>query len=110
MHVQRISLEHFRNHSTTTIDLGAGVNVLLGNNGQGKTNILEALSFIGLTKSFFGAADRVVPPKLGRAPAEALAKAGADVVFELLPGHDHDVWTDSYSDPMFYERLLSKRR
>jgi len=60
MHVQRISLEHFRNHSTTTIDLGAGVNVLLGNNGQGKTNILEALSFIGLTKSFFGAADRVV--------------------------------------------------
>jgi hypothetical protein len=57
-----------------------------------------------------GAADRVVPPKLGRAPAEALAKAGADVVFELLPGHDHDVWTDSYSDPMFYERLLSKRR
>lgn len=60
MHVQRISLEHFRNHSTTTIDLGAGVNVLLGNNGQGKTNILEALSFVGLTKSFFGAADRVV--------------------------------------------------
>jgi DNA replication and repair protein RecF len=60
MHVQRISLEHFRNHRTTTIDLGAGVNVLLGNNGQGKTNILEALSFIGLTKSFFGATDRVV--------------------------------------------------
>jgi DNA replication and repair protein RecF len=36
------------------------VNVLLGNNGQGKTNILEALSFIGLTKSFFGASDRTV--------------------------------------------------
>lgn len=60
MVVQSISLDHFRNHRTTVIDLGAGVNVLLGNNGQGKTNILEALSFIGLTKSFFGASDRTV--------------------------------------------------
>ena len=70
MHVQRISLEHFRNHSTTTIDLGAGVNVLLGNNGQGKTNILEALSFIGLGSSDSGRfardADEILAEGFGR--------------------------------------------
>jgi len=60
MVVRSLSLEHFRNHRTTAVHFGAGVNVLLGNNGQGKTNILEALSFIGLTKSFFGAPERTV--------------------------------------------------
>jgi formylglycine-generating enzyme required for sulfatase activity/predicted esterase len=61
-------------------------------------------------KAIHGADDHVVPPKMGKAPADALAKAGAEVSFELLKGHDHDVWTDTYSDPAFYDWLLSKRR
>jgi DNA replication and repair protein RecF len=36
---------------------GSGFNVLLGNNGQGKTNILEAISYLSLTKSFYAAND-----------------------------------------------------
>jgi DNA replication and repair protein RecF len=36
------------------------VNILHGKNGHGKTNVLEGLSYISLTKSFFGAADRTV--------------------------------------------------
>jgi len=36
------------------------MNILVGGNGQGKTNILEAISYVGLTKSFFSAADATV--------------------------------------------------
>jgi len=42
------------------LDFADGVNIVVGNNGQGKTNILEALSFLSLTKSFLGANDTLV--------------------------------------------------
>jgi DNA replication and repair protein RecF len=60
MIVQSLHLRRFRNHRETSLDLGTQVNALVGNNGQGKTNVLEALSYLSLTKSFFGATDRTV--------------------------------------------------
>ena len=60
MIVQRLLLQRFRNHANTEVALGSQVNGLVGNNGQGKTNILEALSYLSLTKSFFGTTDRTV--------------------------------------------------
>ena len=46
----------------------------------------------------------------GQRAAEALKKAGADVRFSVLAGHDHDVWTDTYSDPKFYDWFLQYQR
>ena len=43
MHIIRAKLNHFRNYGSCEFEPCAGVNVLLGNNGQGKTNLLEAL-------------------------------------------------------------------
>lgn len=61
MIVTQIQLRHFRNHTASELEFGEGVNALLGDNGQGKTNILEAISYLGLTKSFYAATDtRVV--------------------------------------------------
>ncbi len=60
MDVVRIHLKNFRNHENTTIDFGEGINALLGNNGQGKTNVLEAVSYLSLTKSFYAANDATV--------------------------------------------------
>ena len=61
MIVTRIQLRNFRNHAASELEFGEGVNALLGDNGQGKTNILEAISYLGLTKSFYAASDaRVV--------------------------------------------------
>lgn len=51
-------LRHFRNHTASHFDFGCGANVLLGRNGQGKTNVLEAISFLCLTKSFYAGADQ----------------------------------------------------
>ena len=48
MHVARLILRDFRNYERAEVALGAGLNVVVGANGAGKTNMLEALYF-GLT-------------------------------------------------------------
>ncbi len=60
MHVARIHVRGFRNHSDTALEFGDGTNIILGDNGQGKTNILEAISYLCLTKSFYASGDAVV--------------------------------------------------
>lgn len=57
MNVQSLSVRNFRNHKQSQLDFGYGINALLGMNGQGKTNILEAISYLSLTKSFYAAGD-----------------------------------------------------
>jgi len=44
MTLDRISLARFRNHAATELDGTARFNLLVGDNGAGKTNVLEALS------------------------------------------------------------------
>jgi DNA replication and repair protein RecF len=44
MALDRITLTHFRNHDATRLDETAHLNLLIGENGAGKTNVLEALS------------------------------------------------------------------
>lgn len=57
MRVQEVRISNFRNHAATELEFGEGINALLGNNGQGKTNVLEALSYLSLTKSFYAVND-----------------------------------------------------
>jgi DNA replication and repair protein RecF len=58
--LQRLVFETFRNHQQTAIDCSLGVNLFLGDNGAGKTNILEGISYCCLSKSFFAANDTIV--------------------------------------------------
>ncbi|MXP42542.1 DNA replication/repair protein RecF [Altererythrobacter soli] len=44
MTLDRITLGHFRNHTASRLDGAAQINLLVGENGAGKTNVLEALS------------------------------------------------------------------
>ena len=60
MVLQTLRLQDFRNHPDTSCEFSPGINVLLGDNGQGKTNLLEAISYLCLTRSFYEAADSVV--------------------------------------------------
>jgi len=43
MNIEKVELANFRNHKDTVIALSQGVNVLVGKNAQGKTNLLEAV-------------------------------------------------------------------
>ncbi len=57
-----------------------------------------------------GVDDPVVPLSVGRKPADALKQAGGNIRFSVLSNHDHDVWTDTYLDPQFYDWLIQHRR
>ena len=46
MGLDRITFAHFRNHQATRLDGTAQFNLLVGENGAGKTNVLEAISLL----------------------------------------------------------------
>ncbi|GAB4297159.1 MAG: DNA replication/repair protein RecF [Desulfuromonadia bacterium] len=52
MHLERISVHSFRNLASQTIEFDNRLNLFCGENGQGKTNILEAIYILGNLKSF----------------------------------------------------------
>ena len=62
----RLELIDFRNYRRAEFDLTAGVTAVLGRNGQGKTNLAEALAYLATLTSFRGA------------PPDALIRLGAD--------------------------------
>ena len=53
-----LSLLHFRNHREARLDLGPQVNCLVGPNGVGKTNLLDAVHYLSLCKSYFDPSDQ----------------------------------------------------
>lgn len=58
MRLLSLTLEHFRSYPSLSIDLrGANRHLFLGRNGSGKTNLLEAIGFLSLTKSLRGRED-----------------------------------------------------
>ncbi len=57
MQLRSLRLKQFRNHPDSHFEFGDGTNVLVGGNGQGKTNVIEAISYLCLTKSFFAGSD-----------------------------------------------------
>jgi len=52
MRLDRLQLRNFRNYGELQIDFEPGVNLIVGDNAQGKTNLLEAIEFAGCGKSF----------------------------------------------------------
>ncbi len=51
MQVRHLTLSNFRNYATADIALQPGVNVLVGPNGQGKTNLVEAIQYVSTLRS-----------------------------------------------------------
>ena len=57
MFVKNLKIINFKNHSEKSFDFSADINCFVGNNGAGKTNILDALHYISMGKSFLGISD-----------------------------------------------------
>jgi DNA replication and repair protein RecF len=52
MVLDSLHLQNFKNYSDCTINFNPGLNFIYGDNGNGKTNLLEAVSFLCYTRSF----------------------------------------------------------
>ena len=52
MKILNLTLKNFRNYDKLDISFNNKLNIIIGNNAQGKTNILEAIYFLSITKSF----------------------------------------------------------
>ena len=51
MYVKKVRLTNFRNYKTAEVELSPGVNLFFGPNGQGKTNLVEAVNFFASLSS-----------------------------------------------------------
>ena len=52
MYLKRVELKNFRNYSSLKISFNKGINIIYGNNAQGKTNLLESIYVLALTNTF----------------------------------------------------------
>ena len=52
MNLNKLELRDFRNYVNLNLEFDPGVNLILGDNAQGKTNLLEAIAFLGSGRSF----------------------------------------------------------
>lgn len=59
--LHRLRLTHFRNYERLHLELSPGVNAFIGANGQGKTNLLEAVHFLSLLRSFRTTKNTLLP-------------------------------------------------
>ncbi|MGE3618860.1 MAG: DNA replication/repair protein RecF [Acidimicrobiia bacterium] len=75
MRLERLWLRDFRSYEQAEVSLAPGLTAVLGDNGQGKTNLLEAVAWLASTASFRGA------------PNEALVRAGTPHAVVRAEGH-----------------------
>jgi DNA replication and repair protein RecF len=77
-------MKTFRNYESATIDFSPGINFIIGDNGSGKTNILEALSIISGIRSFRNIQDsEIVKWKNHSYYASALVGENEEKKFEV---------------------------
>lgn len=74
--IQNIRLQSFRSYRDETFELGDGVNIIVGPNASGKTNLLEALLTVSLGSSYRVAAKGLI--KFDKNWARIEANAGAE--------------------------------
>ncbi len=58
MFLSRIIIQDFKNISSADISLSSKMNCICGNNGEGKTNFIDAVYYLSMTKSFLSSLDK----------------------------------------------------
>jgi DNA replication and repair protein RecF len=57
MFLKELSLIHFKSYAEARLEFGTAINIFSGNNGSGKTNLLDAIHYLSLCKSYFNPID-----------------------------------------------------
>lgn len=58
MHLQQLHLVNFKNYEDSELQLSEGINCFVGRNGSGKTNLLDAVHYLSICKSYMNPVDR----------------------------------------------------
>jgi DNA replication and repair protein RecF len=100
LRVRTLWLTDFRSYASARLDLGPGLTALVGANGEGKTNLLEALAWLATLGSFRGA------------PTEALVRRGAPfaVVRALAEREGRELLIEAQIQPNGRNRVLVNRQ
>ena len=101
MRVERLWLTDFRNYTAAELAPAPGLTAIVGANGEGKTNLLEAIGYLATLSSFRGA------------PGEALVRSGCDTAVvraELRSGDDRAALVEAELRTSGRDRVLVNRQ
>src|ERR1035438_8259207 len=57
MYLKSLHLLNFKNYHSLELNFNEGINCFVGNNGEGKTNLLDAIYYLSMCKSYFNYSD-----------------------------------------------------
>lgn len=100
MHVRKLWLIDYRSYTSAELSLAPGLTAIVGANGEGKTNLLEALAWLAALSSFRGA------------PTEALVRQGAPfaIVRTLAERDGRELLVEAQLQPSGRNRVLVNRQ
>lgn len=58
MHLSRLHILNFKNYEELELELSSGINCFVGDNGAGKTNLLDAVHYLSMCKSYMNPVDK----------------------------------------------------
>ena len=70
MIIRSIELNNFRNYESLNIEFDNNINILYGDNAQGKTNLLEACYYTAISRSYKGSKDKGTDEGVGEGEDE----------------------------------------
>ena len=88
MHLEEIKLANYRNYETADVSFSEGINVFLGENAQGKTNLMEAIYVLAMTRSHRIEIDgQSFIARHGELLLDAVLSNGIDLPYDCRAGH-----------------------
>src|SRR5918911_4684958 len=98
MYVRHLSLANFRNYVRLDLELSPRISILTGDNGQGKSNLLEALYLLATSRSYRTSSEReLVNWHVATSPA--FARAATEVVRHPAPTRVEVVLAEPAGEP-----------
>ena len=91
MIIKSINLKNFRNYSDEKIEFHNKINIITGNNAQGKTNLIEAINLLSLSKSFRTKreSEMIMEGKDYFSVKGSFEKEGRDYTVEIIQNKDN---------------------
>jgi DNA replication and repair protein RecF len=90
LYIKNIELRNFRNYDSLKLKLTPGINIFYGENGSGKTNILESAYYTAMTKSFRTTEDGIMIKHGGKNLSVSLDVVNSDIEKNYLLEYDLD--------------------